>query len=436
MQPDELAQLLRKISKRNWLLLSIALSLLIYWLDLLAPLQLSFSFYYLAPLGLASWLVADRRIYILALLSAVESTHNFILAFPPIDSLPWWAVPFEFTSKIALFVSFCFITAYARHLLIRNDVHKKMLERLAFHDRLTSLPNRALFFDRLAQAMSLARRNKKQLALLFLDLDGFKDINDRYGHEAGDEMLRITARHLRASIRETDTPARLGGDEFSVILGELNHAEDAAAIAQKIIRNLSTPVFLYNDVECSVGVSIGIAIYPEHASEIDRLLTAADRAMYESKRNGKNTYTFFKQQMLEQSSERSWVSLDEAHVLGVPEIDQQHEELVNMLNRLNDAVKSNASHETLSLMFDDLVAYTDFHFRSEEQLMIENGYPDTDAHKNEHRLLVEESHYLKERLVDGSELLALQSLKDWVLAHIQFMDKKLATYLLRHGTKK
>ena len=106
-----------------------------------------------------------------------------------------------------------------------------------------------------------------------------------------------------------------------------------------------------------------------------------------------------------------------------------------MLNLLNDAVKDNASRETLSLMFDDLVAYTDFHFLSEEQLMREYGYGEDEAHRKEHRLLLEESHYLKERLIDGSELLALQSLKDWVLAHILYMDKNLAAHILRQHSR-
>lgn len=417
-------------------MLTVALSLLIYGLDLLAPPYLSFSFFYFIPLGIAAWQVASRRVYVLAMLAAAGSLHNFVLAFHPGEARQWWIVLFEFASKIALFVSFCFITIYAKRLLVRYQTQKRILERLAFHDRLTGLPNRTLFFDRLAQAMSLARRREKHLALLFLDLDGFKAINDSYGHEAGDELLKITARHLRASIRESDTPTRLGGDEFAVILGELGQPEDAAVIAEKIIRNLGTPVILHNDIECSVGVSIGIAIYPDHASEIDRLLTAADHAMYESKHNGKNTYTFFNKAMLQQQDEEpSWVTLDDAHRLGVPEIDQQHAELVNMLNRINDAVKNNAPHETLSQMFDDLVAYTDFHFRSEEYLMDESGFPDSEAHKKEHRLLVEESHYLKERLIDGSELLALQSLKDWVLAHIQFMDRRVAEHLLRHSSR-
>ncbi|MBI1174295.1 MAG: bacteriohemerythrin [Sideroxydans sp.] len=375
--------------------------------------------------------MVDRRIYLLAALVTAESFHNYVSLIP--DSEPAeWPLAFSLLSNAALFSSFCYITAYAKRLLIRFEMQQRMLERMAFHDRLTGLPNRALFFDRLAQAMSQARRNNSRLALLFLDLDGFKAINDHFGHEAGDELLKATARRLRASIREVDTPARLGGDEFAVILGDLNSHEAATGITEKIISNLSAPVSLKNNHACNIGVSIGIAIYPEHAAEIDSLLTAADCAMYQSKNDGKNTYTLFQKQAQGESGIQPWVELDEAHLMGIPEIDLQHKELVYMLNRLNDAVKGGVPCETLSQMFDELIAYTDFHFRSEERLMEASGYSESEAHKKEHQLQLEESCYLKERLIDGSELLALQSLKDWVLNHILYADRHLAKHLLQH----
>ena len=425
---------LRGLNKNVWLLLATGLSLLVYGVDLNTPSYISFSAYYLAPLALAAWFVPDRRSYFLAALVTIESFHNY-LATPQAHASEYWPPALELLSKAVLFLFVCYIISYAKHLLLRLERQNRMLERMAFHDRLTGLPNRALFFDRLSQSISQARRNDTLLALLFLDLDGFKEVNDRYGHEAGDELLKVTARHLRASIRATDTPARLGGDEFAVILGDLAAPETASMVADKIIRNLGATIYLKHDIECSIGVSIGIAIYPQHATEIDRLLTAADLAMYYSKQHGKNTRTFFEPRMLPHDSEH-WAVLDEAHRLGVPEIDEQHLELVNMLNRLNEAVKNNAPRETLSQMFDDLVAYTDFHFISEEQLMSKYGFSEDEAHKKEHRLLIEESQYLKERLIDGSELLALQSLKDWVLAHILYMDKQLARHILQQTGNK
>lgn len=156
---------------------------------------------------------------------------------------------------------------------------------LAYHDMLTGLPNRRLFSDRLEQAIARARRKGHRVAVMLLDLDDFKIINDTHGHSTGDEVLIAISHRLRQAVRESDTVARLGGDEFVVLLPETLHVEDAATVAQKIIETVREPVAIGNR-QYFLGVSIGLALFPEHASNAERLLQQADIAMYIAKRRG------------------------------------------------------------------------------------------------------------------------------------------------------
>ena len=165
------------------------------------------------------------------------------------------------------------------------------LGQMAHFDKLTGLPNRALLFDRLEQVMIQARRNRGRFALLFLDLDGFKTINDRFGHQAGDEILRAAARRLVYGVRESDTVARLGGDEFIVILHNLGHWEEPGVVARNLLEAFSAP-FSVGEIACSIGVSIGISIYPDDAEDTQKLISCADSAMYEVKRAGKNEFRY------------------------------------------------------------------------------------------------------------------------------------------------
>lgn len=168
---------------------------------------------------------------------------------------------------------------------------ERQIERMAFYDILTDLPNRNLFFDRLKQTLSQARRNEKMFAVLFLDLDGFKQVNDSLGHKAGDLLLKGVADRLQECVRTVDTVARLGGDEFTIILAEIASRNDAGGVSEKIIDALSEPFFL-DGHECTIGCSIGIASFPGTADNEDGLVKAADAAMYVSKNGGKNTYRY------------------------------------------------------------------------------------------------------------------------------------------------
>jgi diguanylate cyclase (GGDEF)-like protein/PAS domain S-box-containing protein len=165
------------------------------------------------------------------------------------------------------------------------------LQHMAHFDELTSLPNRALFFDRLRRSLADARRHGSGFALLFVDLDGFKAVNDAYGHHFGDQLLNEVARRMEQCVRESDTVARMGGDEFAIILGDVNDADDARLVAQKIINSLSTSLSL-DGKECHVGASIGISLYPQDGENSESMLTNADSAMYSAKSKGKNTYSF------------------------------------------------------------------------------------------------------------------------------------------------
>jgi diguanylate cyclase (GGDEF)-like protein/PAS domain S-box-containing protein len=179
------------------------------------------------------------------------------------------------------------------------------LSHLAEHDFLTGLPNRLLLNDRLTQAISLSRRHSGQLAVLFLDLDRFKNINDSLGHDIGDQLLQSVASRLASCVRRSDTVSRQGGDEFVILLPELNEAQDAAITATKILDAVTLP----HDIgphSIQISASIGVSIYPEDGGTADVLTRNADAAMYEAKENGRNSFQFFKQVMNIRAMERQF----------------------------------------------------------------------------------------------------------------------------------
>ncbi|GGE68518.1 hypothetical protein GCM10011533_21120 [Streptosporangium jomthongense] len=173
----------------------------------------------------------------------------------------------------------------------------------AYHDLLTRLPNRALFKDRLELAITHGRRQKQKLAVMFLDLDRFKVINDTLGHAMGDQLLQAVTQRLETCLRKGDTLSRFGGDEFTLLLPSIHGKEDASQIARKLIKTLKAP-FLLGEHEVFVGVSIGIAIYPEAGNSMDQLIQNADIAMYHVKARGKDNYCFFSESMSVDSTYR------------------------------------------------------------------------------------------------------------------------------------
>ena len=176
-----------------------------------------------------------------------------------------------------------------RLLYKQLEDHSRALEALALHDALTGLPNRRLLMDRLSLAIAHARRNKGTMAVMFLDLDGFKQINDTLGHDAGDTLLKTVAARLVATVRQEDTVARLGGDEFVIALWELSHVDDASKLVSKVVRAVSQPYSIQGR-SVSMTASVGVSIYPTHGEEVETLMKSADLALYEAKRSGKNDY--------------------------------------------------------------------------------------------------------------------------------------------------
>ena len=179
----------------------------------------------------------------------------------------------------------------------------KQLSYMAEHDYLTGLPNRYLFDDRMAQAISFAQRSRHKIALLFLDLDHFKHINDTLGHAIGDQLLQAVAKRLQAFVRISDTVSRHGGDEFVLLLTELEHVLDVNAFADKLIHALAEP-YQVSCHQLHVTTSIGISLYPDDASNAETMLRNADTAMYHAKANGRGNYQRFAPQMNARAVER------------------------------------------------------------------------------------------------------------------------------------
>ncbi|MFA5372009.1 MAG: diguanylate cyclase [Sideroxydans sp.] len=175
-------------------------------------------------------------------------------------------------------------------LLYRQlEKSNQALEFLALHDALTGLPNRRLLFDRLSFAIAHAHRNKNMMAVMYLDLDEFKEINDSLGHAEGDRLLVEIGARLQATVRAEDTVARMGGDEFVIVLSELTASDDIALLATKVITAVARPPILAG-TGATITASVGISLYPTHGDSAEALMKVADGALYQAKQNGKNRY--------------------------------------------------------------------------------------------------------------------------------------------------
>ena len=190
-----------------------------------------------------------------------------------------------------------------RDVIVSRERRLQMLH-LAEHDALTDLPNRLLLNDRLARSIALARRYGRRLAVLFLDCDRFKHINDTLGHAVGDQVLRSIAKRLTTCVRESDTVSRHGGDEFLILLSEIDHPEDAENIGQKIVASIAEPHFVSGH-ELQLTASVGIALYPEDGQDAQSLIMRADTAMYHSKKTGRNRVGFYRHDMEAPAVKRS-----------------------------------------------------------------------------------------------------------------------------------
>ena len=312
----------------------------------------------------------------------------------------------------------------AAHDITERREAERHLHELAYHDRLTGLPNRTLFFDRLSQALSVAKRNQKCLGILFMDLDGFKKVNDEHGHDAGDTVLKTVAERLVDTVRATDTVARMGGDEFVVILNELEGQEAAMLVTRKILAAVTPEIPLSDTLTCSVGASIGVSLYPEHGAAMDSLLMAADMAMYLNKKKGRSGFTIAG----EGQQQEAGAGLNDVPAVGVPEIDEQHAEMATLANRLSTTLGEGDDQVGESL-FKVLLAYTEYHFATERRLMLQHGYPKRADHDAEHeRLMRDLSRFGLE--MGGKDVQLLRDhFTKWLLDHIQKHDMALGAFL-------
>jgi len=217
------------------------------------------------------------------------------------------------------------------HDVSETQAMAQRMTHLAEHDILTSLPNRALLDDRLEQGIALAQRHSRRLAVLFIDLDHFKHVNDSVGHLIGDRLLRAVALRITPCVRSSDTVSRQGGDEFIVLLSEVTHAADAALIADKIRLAVLEPYAIANH-HLHLTTSIGVSVYPEDGADPETLIQCADTAMYHAKEKGRNNSQFFKDEMNFHAAERQIITGDLRHALARGEFVLEYQPKVNLVS--------------------------------------------------------------------------------------------------------
>ena len=221
-----------------------------------------------------------------------------------------------------------------QHMDLRNKMH-----HLAYYDPLTDLPNRQLFMDRMAQAIVQAQRSGRGFSLLFIDLDGFKDVNDTLGHYTGDQLLTTVAERLRGAVRQSDTVARLGGDEFTVILHDGAGEPEVQAATDKIFHVLGKP-FVLDGRELFVGASIGASRYPEDGETVDALLMAADSAMYRAKSEGKGRLSFYSATLHQQATRRVEIVNALRHAMAEQALRLHWQPQVNLADGSIDSIEA------------------------------------------------------------------------------------------------
>lgn len=217
-----------------------------------------------------------------------------IVSFIPADSISNYSKDLLanlFILGAGLFLLTATVSWFFALTITRRKLYQVQLVSMAHFDALTGLPNRALFFDRLNQSLQLAKRYERMFAVLYVDLDGFKHVNDSLGHDAGDKLLVAAGERMGICCRASDTVARLGGDEFAIMLTEVSGVEGTQIFTEKILSSFAES-FSLKQGKAQVGASIGISMFPTHGTTLDQLLKSADQAMYLSKNRGKNTYTF------------------------------------------------------------------------------------------------------------------------------------------------
>lgn len=343
------------------------------------------------------------------------------------------------------------------HDITERKLAEARIHNLAFYDALTQLPNRRLLNDRLGQAVITSKRSGLYGALMFLDLDNFKPLNDKHGHKVGDLLLIEAARRISRCIRETDTAARFGGDEFVVMLNELDSdaaesTAQASIVAEKIRAALSAPYLLVptNDdhPESAVGhrctSSIGVVIFNHQASPED-ILKWADMAMYEAKNAGRNRVVINQQGgskvgAVNQSATILRLNWHESYDCGEPTIDQEHRKLFELANSLIEAdFTRDENPQQFDAALEELLAHVVQHFADEEAVLARHNYADLEAHAHAHKLIVEHALQLRDKAAAGSVTIGelVNFLADEVVAqHLLKTDRKFYSLFESRSPKK
>lgn len=227
----------------------------------------------------------------------------------PLRELVGWVTFISSLAVIALLLMLWIIwrrelLAHKFEIETRSAEKDALLDYVSHYDHVTGLPNRVLFMTRLSHQLKQAKREHKQIALIMLDLDRFKDVNDSYGHAVGDELLAALASRLSDQLGQMDTLARMGGDEFAVLIEDLPSAKSAEVLAQRIAKNISQPLQLTQGAEVRVGVTMGISVFPDHGQSADSLLQNADAALYRAKADGKGGFAFYNDELTELARQR------------------------------------------------------------------------------------------------------------------------------------
>lgn len=286
-----------------------ALLLLLFWtIGIVGLLRMGFLGIGFGWLAMSSLLAATIYSVRAGIVTAVVALGAIALAgvgftggllTPVVDPTAYVTSPYAWiavtlvvsTTTLVVFIAIAGFQRTTQDLLVEVEKQRDQIAHLAIHDQLTGLPSSDLADDRLQVALHAARRARKKVALLFIDLDGFKAVNDTAGHAAGDQVLKEVAERLKAAIRAEDTAARVGGDEFLLILGGVQDERVVARVAGRVLSTLSRPIDC-GGKHMSVGASIGVGMFPDHADTPDTLRRLADAAMYVAKRTGKNRYAF------------------------------------------------------------------------------------------------------------------------------------------------
>ena len=289
---------------------------------------------------------------------------------------------------------------------------ENQVREMAFYDPLTHLPNRRLALERLSQQMVRARRAQGRLALLFIDLDKFKPINDELGHAVGDWLLQVVAQRILACVRASDTAARMGGDEFVVLLPDLQSIDAAMTVAEKIRQALAQEFVTDQGVVLTISSSIGVALYPDHGANEKDLLRLGDEAMYIAKKQGCNAVHLCLPSPSEPGLEAAvgaqhvYVHLrwHAAFESGNPVLDQEHEALFVMVNSLLDTVVLRRQQPlAFEAAFETLITHVVAHFTHEESILLANGFDNLTVHAQQHQVLVARARALHQQLQAASD---------------------------------